>query len=462
MTNGILAVFQSPPMGFTAVNTRQSVPADTMSDTPAKSPAEPLFSRANTENVTVLNGASIKGISQEQRVELIKSFLVNADIQARDDLNQRSSISTTTTRSATLQAPHQTRAESLAQGSPYTPNTTSAVPIPSTPAALLPYLKPSQLERDDGGPYKAEMVNRMESLHRGERILPPCDRCRRLHMDCLKNLTACMGCTKKHAKCSWKDVREEELRANQSATPTESYSPEVGDGPNDQAELGTPDASASSHHSPSITMQQPTHPEPPPPTSATSKRELDLLPPLPPSRATALTTSAASPSIYASVERKSERFPSPSTNKSSTSTPKLPPFDRAPPPPPPPPHRTTSTCAPATPASTITQQLQDAANSLAAAHRSVFHPSRHHKPSRHNNQISGGQASERNRGHDEGEYGNHGKDGDDDDDGGDDDDDDDEGNGDRLQALAAQVYRSTTAAAAQQQQQQGRDGGGLI
>jgi hypothetical protein len=30
-------------------------------------------------------------------------------------------------------------------------------------------------------------------------------------MDCLKNLTACVGCTKKHAKCSWRDVREEEL-----------------------------------------------------------------------------------------------------------------------------------------------------------------------------------------------------------------------------------------------------------
>lgn len=57
-----------------------------------------------------------------------------------------------------------------------------------------------------------EMVSRMEELQRGERVLPPCDRCRRLHMDCLKNLTACMGCTKKHAKCSWKDVKEEELR----------------------------------------------------------------------------------------------------------------------------------------------------------------------------------------------------------------------------------------------------------
>jgi len=87
------------------------------------------------------------------------------------------------------------------------------VPIPNTPSSLLPPPKSSShYERDDGGPFKMEMVSRMEELQRGERVLPPCDRCRRLHMDCLKNLTACMGCTKKHAKCSWKDVKEEELR----------------------------------------------------------------------------------------------------------------------------------------------------------------------------------------------------------------------------------------------------------
>ena len=56
---------------------------------------------------------------------------------------------------------------------------------------------------DDSGPFKAEMLSRMDSMQRGDRVMPPCDRCRRLHMDCLKNLTACLGCTKKHAKCSW-------------------------------------------------------------------------------------------------------------------------------------------------------------------------------------------------------------------------------------------------------------------
>ncbi|KAJ5273372.1 hypothetical protein N7478_008497 [Penicillium angulare] len=32
-------------------------------------------------------------------------------------------------------------------------------------------------------------------------------------MDGLKNLTACMGCTKKHAKYSWRGVKEDEIRA---------------------------------------------------------------------------------------------------------------------------------------------------------------------------------------------------------------------------------------------------------
>ncbi|KAF2259897.1 hypothetical protein CC78DRAFT_474271 [Lojkania enalia] len=93
----------------------------------------------------------------------------------------------------------------------------SPVPIPNTPSSLLPASSQRSnqpQEKDDGGPFKAEMVHRMESLAKGERILPPCDRCRRLHMDCLKNLTACRGCTKKHAKCSWKEVRENELRGN--------------------------------------------------------------------------------------------------------------------------------------------------------------------------------------------------------------------------------------------------------
>ena len=91
-------------------------------------------------------------------------------------------------------------------------NAASPVPIPNTPSVLVHYPRPTAADRyDDSGVHKGEMLSRMDAMHRGDRVLPPCDRCRRLHMDCLKNLTACLGCTKKHAKCSWKEVTEQEL-----------------------------------------------------------------------------------------------------------------------------------------------------------------------------------------------------------------------------------------------------------
>lgn len=70
-------------------------------------------------------------------------------------------------------------------------------------------LPPSQ---ESSQPYRALCQAHMEGLPRGSRVLPPCDRCRRLRMDCLKNLSSCAGCTKKHARCHWKDVRREEVR----------------------------------------------------------------------------------------------------------------------------------------------------------------------------------------------------------------------------------------------------------
>ncbi|KIW05068.1 uncharacterized protein PV09_04222 [Verruconis gallopava] len=81
-----------------------------------------------------------------------------------------------------------------------------SVPQSSATAGVI-----KEVKNENDGPYRAEMVSRMEALKKGDRVLPPCDRCRRLHMDCIKNLTACAGCTKKHAKCSWRDVRESEL-----------------------------------------------------------------------------------------------------------------------------------------------------------------------------------------------------------------------------------------------------------
>ncbi|GAB1742482.1 hypothetical protein NU219Hw_g8027t1 [Hortaea werneckii] len=60
-------------------------------------------------------------------------------------------------------------------------------------------------------PFRPLCQAHMDSLPRGTRVMPPCDRCRRLRMDCVKNLTSCAGCTKKHARCHWRDVSRDEL-----------------------------------------------------------------------------------------------------------------------------------------------------------------------------------------------------------------------------------------------------------
>lgn len=42
----------------------------------------------------------------------------------------------------------------------------------------------------------------------------------------MKNLTACLGCTRKHAKCTWKDVQADELEPTaSSATPQPEATP---------------------------------------------------------------------------------------------------------------------------------------------------------------------------------------------------------------------------------------------
>ncbi|KAJ2955305.1 hypothetical protein NQ176_g11407 [Zarea fungicola] len=66
-------------------------------------------------------------------------------------------------------------------------------------------------ESDHRAEYMRSIVaQKAEKLQRGDAINPPCDRCRRLRLHCLKHLTACQGCTKKHAKCTWRAVTEEE------------------------------------------------------------------------------------------------------------------------------------------------------------------------------------------------------------------------------------------------------------
>jgi hypothetical protein len=92
---------------------------------------------------------------------------------------------------------------------------------------LPPALESSQ-------PFRPLCQAHMDGLPRGERVLPPCDRCRRLRMDCIKNLTSCAGCTRKHARCHWREVSRDELGAldhlMDSAYPESGYSPSNANG----------------------------------------------------------------------------------------------------------------------------------------------------------------------------------------------------------------------------------------
>lgn len=201
----------SPKGGFTAVNVPQGLPGESS----AGVLDSPGILGLNTDKVTIINGTDLKTASRETREELMRRFFSTSDRSSghtmEDDIRRESP---SLPRPSVIPPRTRPRADSMElRGSTLdSPTAAGAVAIPSTPASLLPHAKPAVTDRDDGGPYKSEMVLRMESINRGDRIIPPCDRCRRLHMDCLKNLTACMGCTKKHAKCSWKDVRESELR----------------------------------------------------------------------------------------------------------------------------------------------------------------------------------------------------------------------------------------------------------
>lgn len=95
---------------------------------------------------------------------------------------------------------------------------------PLAPSGRLP--APTPPPRKDSAPDDADSVHRplimgmVETLGKGEDIVPPCDRCRRLRLGCVKHLTACQGCTRKHAKCTWRNASEAEiagLRARREA-----------------------------------------------------------------------------------------------------------------------------------------------------------------------------------------------------------------------------------------------------
>ncbi|KIY02344.1 uncharacterized protein Z520_02482 [Fonsecaea multimorphosa CBS 102226] len=377
-TNGVssarpmrsIEVSQSPPVGFTAVNLRQSAAAESDLRRPSstsdvlRSTTDDAYGSSSAGNVTIINGKSIKDASPSQRAEMMKNFLTPSEREAglTEDTVRRSSLGAGTTRTQAMQASSadkpRSRSIELAAGS------VSTVAIPNTPASLMPHMKPVTLDRDDGGPFKAEMVRRMDNMWKGDRVIPPCDRCRRLHMDCLKNLTACMGCTKKHAKCSWKEVKAEELQL----TGPESTSPDRETAREDLGRESAPPLSAGS------TLESNRHADEMQRSASIARASLDLA-----GEKSLTAKDGGLRETQAESTAKVERIPA------SASTGR---FDVRPPP--------------------LVQQLQDAADDRSPSGPSSYRPT----------------FSPRERDYME------------------DHDDDDEG--DRLQALAARVYRSAS------------------
>ncbi|KAI1392180.1 uncharacterized protein F4822DRAFT_389870 [Hypoxylon trugodes] len=122
-----------------------------------------------------------------------------------------------------FQAPSQSSSHRISSVSsiPPTPNaigTTASTPRASIQQqALIGSNRPSPgysaepIVRDIEEENRALVTTKIEKLARGDVIHPPCDRCRRLKTQCIKHLTACQGCTKKHARCVWKGLTEEEV-----------------------------------------------------------------------------------------------------------------------------------------------------------------------------------------------------------------------------------------------------------
>ncbi|MCJ1393651.1 hypothetical protein MMC18_006527 [Xylographa bjoerkii] len=201
----------SPTSGFVAVNSRPVLTSHNSSSAFG-------FDAPKVQLAVSTNGKSYHGSSASPatRAELL-SYFNNVRERSNDgnSVNDHDGLraSSSAPRLHSSSKPKSRHGNDIADYANILLNSASPVAIPNTPSNLQ--YKPAVVEKfDDSGPYKAEMLSRMDSMQRGDRVMPPCDRCRRLHMDCLKNLTACQGCTKKHAKCSWKDVTEQELLDN--------------------------------------------------------------------------------------------------------------------------------------------------------------------------------------------------------------------------------------------------------
>lgn len=178
--------------------------------------------------------------ANHQQVQAPRS---NSTYNLHDDLLQQfTTISAAQIRPASARAPQnsvslpttpviQQGPSSNAVSKPTTqPLQTGSRPSPTTAPAQPKTTQPPRPE-DPSAAYRPLITARIEKLTKGEAVHPPCDRCRRLHITCIKYLTACQGCTKKHAKCNWKSITEDEiawLKGNAGSGETEGEGDDSG------------------------------------------------------------------------------------------------------------------------------------------------------------------------------------------------------------------------------------------
>ncbi|KXT07202.1 hypothetical protein AC578_2323 [Pseudocercospora eumusae] len=210
--------------GFVAVNTTANAPPSRASG----ESAEPsLGSSAAVRNELLRHFESLPhnqgqgraqtrhhGASGSIDASSSSQKLSNVDTAHEGATSNTSSLSPVpTTLYANEHLPY-TSADSARTTTLHRPSSSTGNPYTITHAPLKHnFSRPLPPALESSQPFRPLCQAHMDSLPRGHRVLPPCDRCRRLRMDCVKNLTSCAGCTRKHARCHWRDVSRDELGA---------------------------------------------------------------------------------------------------------------------------------------------------------------------------------------------------------------------------------------------------------
>src|ERR1700759_806868 len=116
-TNGVggsrpvrsIEVSQSPPIGFTAVNLRQSAMdrdrGPDITNEVSKNVMDDAYGTTSATNSTIINGRSVKDASPTERAELMKSFLTPSEREAglTEDTVRRASLGAGTARTQAMQ-----------------------------------------------------------------------------------------------------------------------------------------------------------------------------------------------------------------------------------------------------------------------------------------------------------------------------------------------------------------------